>query len=193
LPIFFRSAKKKSLCRIVIGIICLFSLMIALPTAAKRELTDREKRDRVYAMYAQYKQSFPKVQDITPPEAKNLMQTERIQFVDTRRPEERAVSMLPGAISQAEFLKAPQRYTDATVIVYCTISYRSGLFAEDLSAKGITVYNLAGGLLAWVLEGGTVENATGETRQIHVYGDEWNYPPKGYTAHKFNFIQRLIR
>ena len=192
MPIFFCSTAIKKLCRIVIGVICLFSLMQTLPTAAKRELTDREKRDRVYAMYAQYKQSFPEVQDIMPSEAKDLMQNGRIQFVDTRRPEERAVSMLPGAISQAEFLKAPQRYAGATVIVYCTISYRSGLFAEDLSAKGITVYNLAGGLLAWVLEGGTVENANGETRQIHVYGDKWNYPPKGYTSHTFNFIQQLI-
>lgn len=186
----FRITVKRKHRGVIVSIVYLLALLYAPPTAAQEKLSDREKRARVYEMYAAYKQSFPDVRDITPARVKQLMRTNRIQFVDTRRPEERAVSILPGAISQEAFLKAPDRYADAMVIVYCTISYRSGLFAAELSAKDMSVYNLTGGLLAWVLEGGKVVNANGETRQIHVYGDEWNYAPEGYTVHKFTFLQR---
>jgi sodium/bile acid cotransporter 7 len=104
-----------------------------------------------------------------------------------------AVSMLPGAVSQAEFLENPERYRGRTVIVYCTISYRSGLLAARLADQGRTVTNLKGGLLAWVLEGGRVYDGAGETRRIHVYGPKWDYPPAGYTSVTFGFWDRLRR
>ena len=192
LPIGFYIPMQRKHWRTIVSIICLPILLLVLPLGAKEQITDEEKRSRVYAMYAEYKQSFPDVRDITPSEVKKLMRTTQVQFVDTRRPEERAVSILPGAISQEEFLKAPARYADATVIAYCTISYRSGLFAAEVSEKDVKVFNLAGGLLAWVLEGGKVVNDNGETRQIHVYGDEWNYPPRGYEAVQYNFLERLF-
>ena len=44
------------------------------------------------------------------------------------------------------------------------------------------IYNLRGGLLAWVLDGKKVYDTKGETRKIHVYGKRWNYPPSGYES-----------
>ena len=102
------------------------------------------------------------------------------------------VSMLPHAITQEEFLKDPGKYKDKTVVAYCTISYRSGKFAEEMAKKGIPILNLKGGLLAWVLEGGKVYDSHGETKRIHVYGKEWDYPPAGYESVKFGLFDRLF-
>jgi sodium/bile acid cotransporter 7 len=161
------------------------------PARGQGTMTDAAKKAIVYGMYADYRREFPGVQEVAPAEAMRLLEKGRALFVDTRRPEEMAVSMLPGAVSQAQFLANPEPYRDRTVIVYCTISYRSGLLAARLADQGIPVSNLQGGLLAWVLEGGRVYDGAKETRRIHVYGPKWNYPPAGYTSVTFGLWDRL--
>jgi sodium/bile acid cotransporter 7 len=104
------------------------------------------------------------------------------RFVDVREEKEQAVSMLPGAITEQEFLNHLERYRDVVVIGYCTISYRSGKLAEKLKAQGVVILNLRGGLLAWLHDGGKVYDRDGETRRIHVYGRQWDLGPKGYKA-----------
>ncbi len=177
----------------LIGCAILAVWAVCGPARGQGAMTDAAKKAIVYEMYADYRREFPGVQEVTPAEAMRLWEKGRALFVDTRRPEEMAVSMLPGAVPQAEFLKDPERYGGRTVIVYCTISYRSGLLAERLAEQGVTVHNLRGGLLAWVLEGGRVYDGAGETRRIHVYGKKWRYPPAGYEAVTFGFWDRLGR
>ena len=156
-----------------------------------RGLTDAEKIAVVYDMYAEYKKSFPRVADISPEDAMKLQQSESAVFVDTRKPAEIAVSKIPGAITEEEFRKDPARHRGKTVIVYCTISYRSGMLAKNLAEKGIELTNLKGGILAWALEGGTVVDPQGNpVRKIHVYGKKWNYPPDGYQAVMFSLFER---
>ena len=151
--------------------------------ASVKHLTNDEKKRIVQEMYDDYKKtSFPDVPDISPAMAMKLMQSHQVVFVDTRTPQERRVSMLPGAISVNEFLKDSNKYRNETIISYCTISYRSAKFTRELNNKGFTAYNLAGGLLAWVLDGGKVYDSSGVTKRIHVYGKKWDYPPEGYQA-----------
>ena len=154
---------------------------------------DHANKKAVHRMYNQYKREFPHVQEISVSDAMRLYKDGKAVFVDLRTPPEMTISALPGAISRDEYLKKPEEFTGKKVIVYCTISYRSGLFAREMAEKGVTLYNLAGGLLAWVHEGGKVYDAGGETKRIHVYGEKWNYPPTGYEAIKFGFFERLIR
>jgi sodium/bile acid cotransporter 7 len=91
--------------------------------------------------------------------------------------------MIPGSITDEMFLENLEQYRDHIIIGYCTISYRSGKFARELINKqGITMYNLRGGLLAWVHEGGSVIDLKGETKRIHVYGRKWNLAPSAYKA-----------
>lgn len=163
-----------------------------LPSEAGASLSDEEKKEIVYGMYADYKREFPAVADISPKEAVCRMKTGRVVFVDTRTAAEMAVSTLPGAISREAFLRRPATYEGQTVIAYCTISYRSGKFAEEMAARGIRIYNLTGGLLAWVLEGGKVYAGGVETRRIHVYGKKWDYPPSGYESVVFGLLDRLF-
>lgn len=176
------------------SVMCLFAGILifqAIPSDA--ELTNDQKKELVYGMYEDYKRSFPSVHDISPIEAINLMKTANVLFVDVRRPAEISVSMLPNTITGKEFLKNPSKYKNVTVVAYCTIGYRSAGFVKEMEKKGIMIYNLAGGLLAWVLEGGKVFDARGETKRIHVYDHKWNYIPRGYVTVTFNSFQNYFQ
>jgi sodium/bile acid cotransporter 7 len=140
------------------------------------------KRDKIEAMYQSYKKDFPGVPDIQISDAMRLLQEGKALFIDVREEKEQQESMLPGAVTEKQFLKNPEKYRDRTLIGYCTISYRSGKLAEKLNAQGITLLNLKGGLLAWVHAGGKVYDQSGETKRIHVYGKKWNLGPVGYEA-----------
>jgi len=143
---------------------------------------DGQKRQKILELYMSYKKKFPEVQDVTPREAMELYNTGKVVFIDVRGPDEQSVSRLPGAISADVYLENPEKYNDYIKIGYCTIGYRSGILAQELNHKGIPVYNLRGGLLAWVHDGGKVYNGTEETHRIHTYSREWNLGPDAYEA-----------
>jgi len=97
---------------------------------------------------------------------------------DVRSDKERAVSVIAGAISDADAI--PE---GAEVVVYCTIGLRSGISARELRERGVNALNLRGGILAWIADGGGVVDANGTpTRRIHVYGRRWNVLPEGFEA-----------
>jgi len=147
------------------------------------EISDENKQARIETMYRQYAQEFPTVKQIT---AKQLQQLQRrgqkLVLVDVRTPEEIAVSYIPGAITVAEYENNLARYQDATVIAYCTIGYRSGLYAEKLQQQGIEALNLAGSLLSWSHVGGRLTNGTKDTRKIHVFGRQWQLTSSAYES-----------
>jgi hypothetical protein len=105
-----------------------------------------------------------------------------------------SISMLPAAITMDTLLANPDAYQHQTIVSYCTISKRSGMFAKEMDRKGIFVANLKGGKLAWLLEGGKVYDEKGiEVRRTHVYDDEWNLAPAGYETEKFNFLEKILQ
>ena len=112
--------------------------------------------------------------------------------VDCRDDAEMQVSVIPGAISKAAFdamlveegkvegAEAPAR----EVVAYCTIGYRSGLYAKELNERGVTgVANLKGSLLAWTHEGGELLNPEGEaTKKVHTWSKGWALAASAYDA-----------
>ncbi len=170
--------------------------LLMLPVAAwagDRVLSDAAKKEAVYRMYADYKNDFPDVADISPTEAMARFNRGGVVFVDIREPEEMAVSRLPGAISKQAFLNHPGRYANDTVIAYCTIGYRSGVFSREMGRQGIAVANLQGSILGWVLEGGPVVDAEGRpTRRVHVYADKWDLAPEGWESVKFSLWDQVF-
>jgi rhodanese-related sulfurtransferase len=152
------------------------------PVRADDAMSDDARRARIETLYRDHKKDFADVQDIAPSEAMELLKAGRAVFVDVREEKEQDVSMLPGAVTDKEFLLHPERYRDKTLIGYCTISYRSGKLAEKLKARGIAMLNLQGGLLAWAHAGGKLYDRNGETRRIHVYGPQWDLAPQGYES-----------
>ena len=157
------------------------TLMVQLSLSAD-DLDDRERRQKVEDMYDDYKKEFLSVPDITPQEVMTLKSKSKAVLIDIREPDEQQISMLPGAITEEEFVSDPAKYEDAVKVVYCTISYRSGKFAQKLQKKNIMTYNLRGGILGWVHAGGKVYDQNGETQRIHVYGRKWNLGPKRFQA-----------
>jgi len=159
-----------------------FVTLMGQQSLSSNDLSDAAKRQKIESLYNGYKTKFPDVLDLSPRQAMNLIADHKAVFIDIRKPEEQQISMLPGAITENEFLENFKSYQDHVKIAYCTISYRSGTFAEHFQKDGIPVYNLRGGILGWVHEGGKVYDQTGETHRLHVYGQEWNLAPEDYEA-----------
>ncbi len=167
-------------------------LLILQPALGEPALSDVQKKEIVYKIYADYKKDFPTVKDISPRQTMELLNNLAVVFVDTRKPAEMEVSRLPNAVTKKKFMHNPNMYKEKTVVVYCTAGYRSGVFARQMAEKGITIYNLQGGILAWTLEGGKIYDANGETKRIHVFGKKWNYAPDGYAVVMFGLFGMIF-
>lgn len=117
-----------------------------------------EKQKTLDSMYASAKRSFPGVPEITATELMTRLESgEELVLVDVRQPQEQAVSMLPGAITAEDFQQNATDYEGKTVVPYCTIGGRSGMYSMRLRSNGWNVLNFAGSVLAWSLAGGDFE------------------------------------
>ena len=161
-------------------LVWLFFLLLLMGPGSVRgdePLSDDQKKLKALAMYSDYKKSFPHVADIGAEEAIALLSDPDVVFVDVRKPEEQAISMIPGAIRKEIFMADLDQYRNKRIIGYCTISYRSGKLARKLKKNGITMYNLEAGLLGWVHAGGPVVRQEQPVQEIHVYGPKWDLAP----------------
>jgi sodium/bile acid cotransporter 7 len=173
---------------IVVSLALLFSLPPLLHAGPSKP-SSRHKA--ILAMYAQYRQKFTEVPDMEAAEAMRLYSEGELQFIDVREPEEIQIATLPGAIDKETFLRDKMAYSTKTLVAFCTIGYRSGVFAREMAQAGLPVTNLAGGILAWVSMGGKVYDQHGETRRLHVYGPKWDLAPADFTTHQFDLLKRL--
>jgi rhodanese-related sulfurtransferase len=87
---------------------------LAFPARAGDAVSEPEKRAEIETMYRDYKKEFADVQDIEPAAAMELLKRSPAVFVDVREEKEQAVSMLPGAITEQEFLNHLERYRDVS-------------------------------------------------------------------------------
>ncbi len=145
--------------------------------------TDATRLEQIETMYAEYREDFPDVKEITPQGVADRQKSGDLVLVDVRTPEEQAVSMISGAITAEAFAAAEDTYRDTTVVTYCTIGARSGVYADELRQKGFDVRNLKGSLLAWTHAGLALKDAGGQdTKRLHVYGKTWDLAAEGYEA-----------
>ena len=98
-------------------------------------------------------------------------------ILDVRTPEEYAVSHLSGAQSvdpnnpDVDALSIP---ADATVVVYCSIGYRSAAIIDQLEHAGIDeVYNLEGGLFDWANRDRAIYRGDERVREVHPFNRWW--------------------
>ncbi|MCZ6507424.1 MAG: rhodanese-like domain-containing protein [Acidobacteria bacterium] len=146
----------------------------ALPSVA-------ERLERIEEMIVDYQRVFPDVVGIDAATLRAALDAEAVVLVDVRSPEERAISMIPDAISRQEFEERSQELRGSAVVTYCTIGYRSGAYAEQLLGQGWDARNFDGSLLAWTHAGGNLVDAEGRpTRRLHVYGQRWDLAADGY-------------
>ena len=85
-----------------------------------------------------------------------MMSKRAVMLVDCRSREERHASMIPGAVGPEALEEGIDKEPHTnTVVIYCTVGFRSSLAAQQLAANDpeVDVWSMAG-ILAWVHEGG---------------------------------------
>ncbi len=177
-----RLRSKRWICLGVCG-----GLMMAVLTPAgcsyfSRDLSDEQKCAQIEKLYGGYRRKFPRVAEITTEELLAARTKGNVVIVDVRKPAEQEVSMIPGAISSSQFEQEADQYRTSTIVTYCTLGGRGGLYAKDLREKGYAVSNLRGGMLAWVHAGQNVVDNTGPTHRVYMRGAKRNLLPNGYAA-----------
>lgn len=102
---------------------------------------------------------------------------DELVLLDVRTPEEQRVSHLQDARHlnasnpDIETLAIP---AGATVVVYCSIGYRSATIIEELGQAGIqNVYNLEGGLFDWANQGRPVYRGPERVDEVHPFNRIW--------------------
>jgi len=108
-----------------------------------------------------------------------------VLIVDVREAREIGVSRIKGSMplsSQIARLEFIRKAKGRTVVVYCTVGWRSAEFAARLDEEGVDAYNLDGGLCGWAAAGLQLVNAMGlETNEIHAYSQDFaGAVPDGY-------------
>jgi hypothetical protein len=64
--------------------------------------------------------------------------------------------------------------TDAPIVVYCSVGYRSARIAERLREQGFTnASNLEGSIFRWANEGRPVYRDSTEVDAVHPYDRTW--------------------
>lgn len=150
-------------------------------------------KDKVYQMYKDYQKKFPSVKDINAVDAIKEYSNGNTIFVDVRTEDEIAVSTLPKAVTKKDFLRDKKIHEDKKIIAYCTIGYRSGVFADEMEKEGIEVLNLSAGILGWTHAGGKVYDSRGIVQRIHVYGKDWDYAPEGFDTMRFGLLEKMMK
>ena len=143
-------------------------------------MVNEQRKARIDAVYARSKRLFREVPDLTVDDLDCLTETTSVVLVDVREEKEQDVSMIPGAVTARDFDRNRSQYAGRTVVAYCTVGHRSGLFIKKLLAQGWPAYNLKGAILAWTHADRDLVNSDGPTRQVHVSGPKWSLEAEGY-------------
>ena len=143
-------------------------------------MSDTAKQLEIERLYERSKRQFPEIDDLTVEEFDRLRETTEVVLVDVRNPPEQAVSMIPGSITSTELESDPSAYAGRTLVTYCTIGHRSGLYARKLQAAGFRVFNLKGAILAWTHAQRELVDSKGPTRRVHVAGQRWSLESSDY-------------
>lgn len=104
--------------------------------------------------------------------------TKKVVILDAREPKEYEVSHIQNAIpigyNNIDWTKIDQLKPNDTVVVYCSVGYRSERIGEQLQKKGFQqVYNLYGGIFEWVNKGQPVYKAAQKTERVHGFSKTW--------------------
>lgn len=104
------------------------------------------------------------------------------QLVDVRTPEEKAISYIPDSIFYKQDINQLKKLSKKAVLV-STIGKRSSKIASRLAQNDLHIYQLHGGILLWAHRSLPLVDSNGRpTKKVHVYGQQWDLLPKGYTG-----------
>lgn len=108
-----------------------------------------------------------------------ISKNNKVHILDAREKEEFEVSHIEGAeyIGYERFKNSSVKSISKsdTILVYCSVGYRSEKIGERLKKMGFeNVYNLRGGIFQWKNEGKETLNSNNQTTDsVHAYSPEW--------------------
>jgi rhodanese-related sulfurtransferase len=118
--------------------------------------------------------------NVKPISVKEASKMKEAVFLDAREYEEYSISHIPGAIHIGfdHWEKSSVKNIDKekTLVVYCSVGYRSEKIGKKLQDLGYNqVFNLYGSIFEWANEGlPLVTNDGSGTTQIHTYDRNWS-------------------
>lgn len=176
------------------------------------------KLEQVRVIVNRCTSKFPDVQVITCKDIKELRdapvldhQPAPVILIDVRDTVELKVSMIPGAISQVEFeqLDKDSIAEDTILAPYCTVGFRSGVYAEGLIRKGFTNVRNSEGIVMWTHDseeplvqvkktqesderGGVRINTTATPiKVVHTYGAKWDLCREDYESIQYTYWEQI--
>jgi rhodanese-related sulfurtransferase len=120
------------------------------------------------------------VPTVTVAKLKKMQEIDKVYLLDAREKNEYNVSHLPDSknIGYDNFLISDVKDIpkNATIVIYCTVGYRSGKVVEKMQKAGyINTYNLYGSIMEWANQGNTLINSKGQTtKKVHTYSKDWS-------------------
>lgn len=96
-----------------------------------------------------------------------------VVLVDVRSESETKVSVIPGAITKAQYEAEPEKYKGKTAICYCLSGGRSGKYVKQLKSKDVAAVDLKGSMLGWCEAHLPLTTLDGKpTKRVNVYGNK---------------------
>ncbi len=158
----------------------LLALAIGLAPLAAGGAEEASFEQRWHETIELVRDRFPDVKQMPTQKLARLLRSDTdILLIDTREPDEYAVSHLQGAhlaTNIRDTLKviesAPQ--DNPIVVLYCSVGYRSSKIAQRLERMGIKhVFNLEGSLFQWANEGRALHRGADRVRSVHPFDKDW--------------------
>ena len=121
---------------------------------------------------------FPTLPTLTTAELEDALSADRlVVLLDARAQDEFAVSHIRGArradsVQEAMALLETAD-SDALVVAYCSVGYRSAALVQALRARGIEAFNLEGSIFRWANEERAVYRGAAAVREVHPFDDSW--------------------
>lgn len=160
--------------------------------------TEDERRARANSELELIEKRFADVPTVSSDELEALHASDaagerRLVLVDAREPEELAASRIEGAVSakEAEQLlwDSFSNDTPTTVVVYCTVGFRSALVARQIQKKfrHVEVRNYS--VLKHLWSGGKLTD-----ERVHIYSQRYdNMIPEGVETEHFSLFTAICR
>lgn len=140
-----------------------------------------EIRRKLTEMMEQNRKAFPGLLEMSVETLRQGLEDKTVILIDVRPEKERAVSVIPGSMTATEFEKNLSRNQGKEAVCYCTVGYRSAMYAQKMNRRGIPMKNFNGSILAWCQAHQKVETPDGQaTNKVHVYAPKWNLLPPEY-------------
>lgn len=133
------------------------------------------RQDEAYEVYLKKMYESFSVNQIDFTELKKL---KKFTLIDTREKEEYTVSHIENALNVSyddfDIDQFKRNSKTDTIVLYCSVGYRSCKIAEVLNENGYKhVFNLYGGIFKWVNDSNKIFSDHSETKKLHTYNKKW--------------------